>query len=146
MDNIVAGALTIPAKEIDFSAARSAGPGGQNVNKVNSKAVIHWDVMNSPVWVGFEDAKSRFLTYFKNKINREGFLVLSCQVSRSQLVNLTSCLETLKQMLEKALVKPVVRKQKKPSLTTRQRWREKKVISARIKQERLRNKRIAESD
>ena len=45
---VVNGRLRIPLKEFDFTFARSSGPGGQNVNKVNTKAMLRWDVTGSP--------------------------------------------------------------------------------------------------
>ena len=68
-----AGKFTIDEDEFEFSFSRSRGPGGQNVNKVNSKATLHWNI-DSPVWDVDEDAKQRFVEKFKNKIGNLTFI------------------------------------------------------------------------
>lgn len=93
---------------MEFSFARSGGPGGQNVNKVNSKAILHWDVTNttsisSPM-------KNRFIAKYSSRLTAEGVLVLSSQQHRDQITNVEECLEKLREMLESVIHPPVLRK------------------------------------
>ena len=140
MDDIVAGKFTIPGGEIDLSFARSSGPGGQNVNKVNSKVVLKWQTSSS-VWDTDPAARARFSSKFANRINKEGFLVLHCQETRNQIDNIDICLDKLKAMILEIEPTPIPRKKIKETLTARQRRREEKVISHRRKQQRLKNRR-----
>lgn len=100
--------IEIQAEELVFTYARSGGPGGQNVNKVNSKAVLHWHVLKSTSLS--EDIKDRFLERYSNRINADGKLVLSSQKYRDQRSNTEDCLERLKSMIEAVQHKPVKRK------------------------------------
>ena len=99
MANIVlSNGREIPETEFEFSFARSGGPGGQNVNKVNSKAILHWDITSSPSITA--PMKNRFLEKYGSRLTLEGVLVLSSQQHRDQITNVEECLEKLKEMLE----------------------------------------------
>src|SRR5262245_57705749 len=89
--------ITIPETEFDFTYARSSGPGGQNVNKVNSKATLHWHVVGSPSLP--EDIRARFLQHYPRRINRDGYLVLSSERFRDQARNAADCLNKLRDLL-----------------------------------------------
>ena len=109
----VDGKLQIPLDEFDLSFARSSGPGGQNVNKVNSKAVLYWTVGASPsLPAGVRD---RFLARFGKRLTTEGVLVLASDEYRDQRRNVDSCLEKLKLMLREVLTPPKPRKKTKPT-------------------------------
>lgn len=86
-----------PDSEIQLSFARSSGPGGQNVNKVNSKVILHWNVGQTDFLTPMQ--KQRFLTKFKNQISEEGILQLSSQQSRTQKHNIEDVLNKLKKMI-----------------------------------------------
>lgn len=84
-----------------FSASRSSGPGGQNVNKVSSKMELRFHILNSQL---LSESEKEILTEkLANKINNEGFLVLTCQTSRSQLTNKEEVIEKFYALLTKAL-------------------------------------------
>ena len=98
----------IITSELNFKAVRSSGAGGQNVNKVSSKIVLIFDVATSQ---GLnEEEKLVLQTKLKTKISQENLLILTCDEDRSQLKNKQIIIKRFFEMLEKALVKPKVRK------------------------------------
>jgi ribosome-associated protein len=105
--------ISIAGRELRISHARSAGPGGQNVNKVNTKAVLRWSVVESPSLP--DDVRRRFLTKYVNRINAEGELVLSSDVHREQARNQAACLDKLRAMILAVAKPPVRRKKTKPT-------------------------------
>jgi len=111
--------LQIPLKEFDFSFARSPGPGGQNVNKVNSKAVLKWKVSQSKHLP--EAVKRRFLEKYKRRIAKSGELVMSSHRYRDQGRNVADCLSRLREMIESVRVAPKARKKTKPSRGSKER-------------------------
>ncbi|MES2791222.1 MAG: alternative ribosome rescue aminoacyl-tRNA hydrolase ArfB [Planctomycetota bacterium] len=105
--------IQIPDEELRFTYARSAGPGGQNVNKVNSKAILHWNVTATPHLP--EPVKLRFLARYRARITVLGEVVISGQVYRDQTRNIDDCLERLREMIVTVLVPPTPRKKTRPS-------------------------------
>lgn len=99
--------------EIEISTSRSSGAGGQNVNKVNSKITIRFNVHSSPLLSG--TARNRFNMENANQINSEGQFVMSCDIHRSQKMNLDSALKKLEELIKKAHVIPKLRKKTKPT-------------------------------
>jgi ribosome-associated protein len=110
---IVSPGLQIPLSEIEFSFARSSGPGGQNVNKVNSKAWLRWPVLASPSLP--PAVRERFLAKYGSRVTADGDLLLASQRHRDQGRNVADCLEKLRAMLFEAARPPVRRKKTKPS-------------------------------
>jgi ribosome-associated protein len=110
---IVNDAITIPGTELRVSFARSAGPGGQNVNKVNTKAVLHWAMRTSEKLP--PAVSGRFLARYANRINNEGELVLSCDEHREQARNLNACREKLRAMILSVLTPPRRRVKTRPT-------------------------------
>ena len=111
--------IRIPAEEFSLSFARSSGPGGQNVNKVNSKAVLRWRVGISPSLP--EEVKSRFFQRFGQKVNQSGELVLSSDRFRDQPQNIADCYEKLRQLIQAVLIAPRRRVKTRPSKASVQR-------------------------
>jgi ribosome-associated protein len=105
--------IQIPDEELHFTYARSAGPGGQNVNKVNSKAILHWNVTQSAHLP--DPVKQRFLSRYRPRITVLGEVVISGQVYRDQIRNSADCLERLREMIVSVLVAPTPRKRTRPS-------------------------------
>ncbi len=93
--------LTIPSEELAFTASRSRGPGGQNVNKVETRVTLHFDVLGSPSLT--EDQKRRLLTRLKTRINKDGVLRVSSQQARSQAANREAALERFVELVRHAL-------------------------------------------
>jgi ribosome-associated protein len=99
--------------ELEFTASRSGGPGGQNVNKVNSKISLKFDVPRSQILT--EEEKTTILRALASQLTKGGVLHLSSQDSRSQLENKEAVLDKLDFLLKKAFVKKKVRKKSRPS-------------------------------
>src|SRR5262245_6594943 len=104
--------LSIPDEELLFSFARSGGPGGQNVNKVASKAILHWNLTANASLP--EEVKQRLRQQQAQRISVEGFLVIQSQRFRDQPKNIEDCREKLRAMVLGALSVPKPRKATKP--------------------------------
>jgi ribosome-associated protein len=87
--------------EIVLSATRSSGPGGQNVNKVNTQVELRFSVKNTSLFS--EDEKDRIFLKLKNRINSEGELILTSQIARTQLDNKENVVIKFYELIEKAL-------------------------------------------
>ena len=105
--------IRVPFGEFEWSFARSGGPGGQNVNKVASKAVLRWNFDGSPSVP--DDVKARFRTRFPSRLTTEGEVVMSSELTRDQGRNRDDCLEKLADMLRIAAVVPKKRRPTKPT-------------------------------
>jgi len=87
--------------ELEFSAVRSGGPGGQHANKVSSKVVLIFDIKNSEALS--EQEKERLLHKLSSKLNKKSQLMLTCDESRSQHKNKQIIINRLQVLLESAL-------------------------------------------
>ncbi len=122
----------ILAPELLFTTSRSGGPGGQNVNKVNSKVTLQFDVQNSRILT--EDQKNIIAEKLSSRLTREGILILTAQESRSQVENKARVLEKFDEVLSVAFAKRKIRKATKPSKAAkRERLKKKKVVSEKKK-------------
>lgn len=101
------------ASELEFVTSRSSGPGGQNVNKVNTKVTLRWPVVSSVILSSEE--RETITQKLASRITLEGELVISAQDKRSQLQNKEAVLAKLDELLTKAFVKKKKRKATKPS-------------------------------
>lgn len=104
---------TLLYKELIFSASRSGGPGGQNVNKVNSKITLKFDVAYSQILS--EEEKQVILEKLSAQLTKDGVLLLTAQDKRSQLENKEAAIAKLERLLARAFKKEKVRKATKPS-------------------------------
>jgi ribosome-associated protein len=111
--------IRIPSSEFRFTFARSAGPGGQNVNKVNTKVTLHWTVESSPSLP--EDVRDRFRSKYGRRINKNGELVIYSQRYRDQGRNTEDCLDKLREMLLDVATAPKKRKATRPSRASKER-------------------------
>jgi len=89
-------------KEVTFKTSRSSGAGGQNVNKVETKVTLLWNVRDSQLFT--PEQKARIEYKLANRIQSDGFLQLSSSDSRSQLANKEDALAKLVDLLDKALL------------------------------------------
>jgi ribosome-associated protein len=104
--------------ELQFQFARSGGKGGQNVNKVATKAELYFDIPNSVVLT--EEEKAVLLEKLVNKITTEGVLVLYHQTERTQLGNREKVTEKFYQLIRKAFEKTKPRKATRPTKASRE--------------------------
>ena len=123
-----------PIAELRFSFARSGGPGGQNVNKVESKAVLRWDVARSRAVAG--GVRARFLERFRHRITAEGELVLASQRFRDRERNVADCVAKLRAMLDEVARPPTPRRPTRPTRASRERRLAEKKSKGRRKAER----------
>jgi len=120
--------------ELTFKAVRSSGAGGQNVNKVSSKVVLTFDLINSQS-LSLEE-KERSQKKLKTKLTLDGILILNCDEDRSQLKNKAIVTKRFFEIIEKALVIPKERKATKiPKSVIEKRLKDKSTTSE-IKQNR----------
>ena len=110
---VVNSRLRIPLREFHFSFARSSGPGGQNVNKLNTKALLRWSVTGSRSLP--EGVRRRLLAKYRRRITSQGDLLVSSQRFRDAGRNVADCLEKLRHMLGEVAVAPKVRKPTEPT-------------------------------
>jgi ribosome-associated protein len=126
-DLSVTPSVTIPARELHWSASRSGGPGGQNVNKVSSKVDLRFDLEASEALTDAQ--KSRVRASAKNRLDEDGAIQIVVQDTRDQQKNLDLARERLAELIKKALVVPKARKATKPSRgSQRRRLNEKKRV------------------
>ena len=116
-------------KEVQYKAIRSAGPGGQHVNKVSSKIVLTFDVASSQAITPEE--KQRLIEKWESRLSKELQLQLTCDESRSQIQNKTRVWKRFLLLLESALAVPKTRKETKvPKSAIRKRLQDKQSWSA----------------
>ena len=124
--------------ELQFKAVRSSGPGGQNVNKVSSKVVLTFDLVNSKSLS--DEEKERALKKLKSKLTLEGILILNCDEDRSQLKNKEIVTKRFLEIITKSLIIPKERKPTKvPKSVIEKRLKDKSSV-AEIKQTRKKPK------
>ncbi len=105
--------IQVPLRELQFTFARSSGPGGQNVNKLNTKATLRWKIVRSDSLPA--DVQRRFLSKYRRRITSDGDLVITSQRYRDQGRNVADCLSKLRDLIESVATAPKIRKKTKPS-------------------------------
>ena len=122
--------------ELTFSASRSGGPGGQNVNKVNSKVTLKWEVLQSQVLT--PEQKTTLTIKLATRLTNEGALILTASEERSQRQNKEAVLAKLDALLKDAFKVEKRRTPTKPGKAAKQRRLKEKKIRAEKKQWRQR--------
>ena len=126
--------LSIDEDELKFSASRSSGPGGQHVNKVNTRITLWFDVGQSPNLTLAQ--KNRILSRLKTRISKDKRLRVISQQHRSQIANKETAIERFTQLLKDALAVLPPRKKTKVSKNANQRRIDGKKHHSRIKKHR----------
>lgn len=130
------GTLFIPEDEISFTASKSSGPGGQYVNKVNTRMTLCFDVAGSPSLS--EDQKIRITKHLSTRISKTGMLRVVAQSSRSQLANRELATERFVALIKEALQENPPRKKTKVPAGVRQKRIDAKKHRSRFKKLRSR--------
>lgn len=104
--------IKIPFSEFTFTFARSSGAGGQNVNKVNSKVILHWLIDQTQCC--HSGVITRFKERFGQFITQEGEVQIMSQKNRSQKDNIDDCIEKLHAMINEVAAPPKIRRATKP--------------------------------
>ena len=126
--------MYIPEKELKFVFARASGPGGQNVNKVNTKVTLLFDVVRSPSLTDEQKAKIR--NRLTNRISNEGVLRVTAMRYRTQKANREDAVKRFVELLSSALTEKPHRKKTKASRSSRERRFKAKKQRSRVKQSR----------
>ena len=117
--------VAIPEGEISFTASRSGGPGGQNVNKVSSKVTLAFDVRGSDALS--DEQKRKIMGRLATRINKEGILQVVSQRTRSQELNRADALIRFSELVRRALTPQRPRVETRvPAATKKRRLEEKK--------------------
>ncbi len=128
--------LTIPLREFQFTFVRSSGPGGQNVNKLSTKAQLRWPVMRSTSLP--EPVRRRLLVKYPRRITADGDLLITSQRFRDAGRNVADCLEKLRAMLLEVATAPKRRRPTKPTRASVRRRLDQKRKQSEKKQRRRR--------
>ena len=127
--------VQIPLDELQYRFSKSSGPGGQHVNKAETRVTLLFDVAGSPSLT--EEQKALLLEKLENRIDKTGVLQISVQTFRSQSRNRDTAVSRLQKLLKKALTPPKKRKRTKPGKAAKEkRLAEKKQRSQRKEERR----------
>ncbi len=116
---VINSQISIPLREIKFKFSRSSGPGGQNVNKLNTKVQLRWNLEKSAQLP--DDVRQRMMARYKRRMTGDGELVISSQRFRDQGQNVADCLNKLKEMVLSVATPPKKRKPRSVSKAAKQR-------------------------
>jgi ribosome-associated protein len=117
--------IEIPQENLVFKYSRSGGPGGQNVNKVNTRVTVFFDVAGCGMFS--EEKKRRILKKLSTRADKNGVIRVACQKYRTQKANRAGAVQRLQELVSEALAKrPVRKKTKVPKYAREKRLAEKK--------------------
>lgn len=111
--------IMIPAAELEYTAIRAQGPGGQHVNKVSSAVQLRFDVKSTSALP--DHCKERLLRLRDHRVTEQGTIVIRAQRHRSQLMNKTEAANRLRGLIQQALAKSKPRKKTRPTARSVQR-------------------------
>jgi ribosome-associated protein len=116
---VITNRVRVPAAELGVSTARSGGPGGQHVNKTESKVVLRWSVAGSRALA--EHDRAWLLSRLASRLTSDGELVLDADGERSQSANLDAVLRRFAQLVREALIRPKTRRATRPTRASKTR-------------------------
>jgi ribosome-associated protein len=116
---LTCGPVTIPASDLDWTAVRASGPGGQNVNKVASKIVLRFDLKGTRALD--EETKARLTRIAGSRVDKDGALIVTSQKTRDQPLNLIDARAKLASLILQALVRETPRRPTKPTRSSKRR-------------------------
>lgn len=123
--------IQIPFSEMDFTYARSRGPGGQNVNRTNSAAILRWNLWQSAALTS--ELKERLAMKLQGKLTVDGDLIVRSETHRDQDQNRSECIRKLHEILSKALFVPKKRVATKPTRSSQRKRVDAKKRHAEVK-------------
>jgi ribosome-associated protein len=129
---------TVPLREIHFRASRSGGPGGQNVNKVETKVEVWWSLEDSPAFTPAE--KARLRAALGRRVDADGLVRVVSQKFRSQSRNRSAAVERLRELVAAALRPRKSRRATRPTASSREARLESKKRRAATKRLRARER------
>lgn len=133
-DLIVSDAITIPAHELIITTSRASGPGGQHVNKSDTRITLTWNVLESTACT--PEQKELIRTKLHTIMNQEGALVIHSSSSRSQLQNKRAAYKKLAEKIRSALKKRTKRIKTAVSQATKEQRLQAKKLHSKLKQSR----------
>jgi ribosome-associated protein len=122
--------LNLPLSEIEFSAIRAQGAGGQKVNKTSSAMHLRFDILASSLPEG---CKQRLLKISDQRTTKDGVIVIKAQEHRTQDQNRAAALDRLRALIHRAATPPHVRKATKPSRSAKRKRMDSKTLRGKLK-------------
>ncbi|MHB0947213.1 MAG: alternative ribosome rescue aminoacyl-tRNA hydrolase ArfB [Sedimentisphaerales bacterium] len=126
--------IQISENQLVVKTSRSSGPGGQNVNKLNTKAAVSFDIKNCDCLN--DEQRQTILEKLAGRLTKDGRLIVESQKFRTQRANIDYAIEKLAAVIEASLKKPKKRKPTRPSFSSVEKRLKQKKIKSSLKQQR----------